>query len=192
MIKRLNDPVTYSTLSNSDYFKSELNSNVLIALITVFLGLALIALAAYIVLILYDIIPFKKIIKIIGFPIFIILATIFIIIYYNVTKFITIESKLLISKPYYRSIDITGKIDDITNGSNEHHQEIRFSKNGKNYYITIPSNIAARPNDKINVKINKQVIDNSSVKNNFNDDLTHNKDTISISHDNKTYHTHLY
>lgn len=192
MIKQLKDPVTYSTLNDSDYFKIASNSNVLLAIYVAFSGIALIVLAGYIVIKLYEKTHLKKTIKILGFPIFIVLAFTFIVINYHVTKFITIESKLLISKPYYRSVNITGKIDDITNGSNEHHQEIRFSKNGKNYYVTIPSNIAARPNDKINVKINKQVIDNSSVKNNFNDDLTHNKDTISISHDNKTYHTHLY
>lgn len=191
MIKNLNEQVTYHTLNNSDYFKIATDKNLAVALSLAVTSLAVLALAAYIVYKIYDKIRVNKFMKILSLPIFIILAAILVIINTNIVKFVTIESNLLITKPYYRDVNITGKIDDISNGSSKYYQEIRFSKNGENYYVTIPSEVVARSNDEINVKIDKQIVSKYSMNNNLNDDLIHDNDKVLITHDNKTYRTHL-
>lgn len=191
MIKNLNEQVTYHTLSNSDYFKIATDKDLAVALSLMVTSLAVIALAGYIIFKIYEKMHVSKIMKIMALPIFAILATILVIININIVKFVTIESNLLLKKPYYRDVNITGKIDDISNGSNKYYQEIRFSKNGENYYVTIPSEVVARSNDEINVKIDKQIVSKYSMDNNLNDDLIHDNDKVSITHDNKTYRTHL-
>lgn len=191
MIKNLNEQVTYHTLSNSDYFKIATDKNLAVAFSLMVTSLAVIALASYIIFKIYEKMHVSKIMKIIALPMFAILAAILVIININIVKFVTIESNLLLKKPYYRDVNITGKIDDISNGSNKYYQEIRFSKNGKNYYVTIPSDVVAGSNDKINVKIDKQIVSKHSMDNNLNDEFIHDKDKVSITHDNKTYHTHL-
>lgn len=107
-----------------------------------------------------------------------------------------VKSELKHGKPYYRDVNITGTIDDISNGSNKSSQEIRFTHDGKNYYVTIPSDISARPLDKIHVSIHRQLVDNKSKYNNLNDTLffktTDFKNSVEIHHDGRVNKTHLF
>lgn len=186
MIKKLDIPVTYDALKGAHSTEPPF-----------LMGSMLIFTAAFIILIYIMIfviimgITHSSIIKRIIYIIILITSIIPVgIIYFKAYDYLTINYYLN-QKPYYRNVNISGTINDISNGSDSDNQELRFDHNGKNYYVTIPSDIPAQSDDKVNVKINKQIVFDELHLNNLNDDLSHGKNNVTINHHDKTYHTHL-
>lgn len=184
MFKKLDTPVTYDTLKKMSYFNP--NAPYFELWFLIFLIIIFFALAAFLaLLILYDISILKRIIY--TFIVFISVVSIYIVLD-KTYKHFTIKY-YLDQNPYYRNVNITGTINDISNGSDSDTQELRFSHNNENYYITVPSKVVTQTNDKITVKIKKQLVIDELNLNNLNDDLKHQKSNIIIKHYNKTYHT---
>lgn len=184
MFKNLDTPVTYDTLKNISYF--DLNAPYFELWFWIFLTTTFFTLAALLaILILYDISILERIIY--TFIVFISVISIYIVLD-KTYKHFTIKY-YLDQNPYYRNVNITGTINDISNGSDSNTQELRFSHNNENYYIIVPSKVVTQTNDKITVKIKKQLVIDELNLNNLNDDLKHQKSNIIIKHHNKTYHT---
>lgn len=200
MIKKLNEPVDLNTLMNTDNNYTDYSGIVFFLVIFgIIIFMIIFSQIIYIWLKRYKLFKFlnNNIIK----KSLITLTVIFTVIAAPIVGFISsnyIEAKyeLKHGKPYYRDVNITGTIDDISNGSEKSSQEIRFTHKGKNYYVTIPSDISARPLDKIHVSIHHQLVDNKSRYNNLNDTLffktTDFKNSIEIHHDNRVNKTHLF
>lgn len=186
MIKKLDIPVTYDALKDAHFIEPPFIAGSLSIFIAAFIVVFYIALLLLIMEATYTSI-IKRIIYII-----ILIAT---IIPVSITCYKLFNHSLikyyLDQNPYYRNVNISGSINDISNGSNSDNQELRFDYNGKNYYVTIPSDIPAQSNDKVNVKINKQLVFDELNLNNLNKDLSREKNNVTINHHDKTYHTHL-
>lgn len=152
----------------------------------IFLVTTFLALAAFLaLLILYNISILKRIIY--TFIVFISVVSIYIVLDKTYNHF-TIKY-YFDNDPYYRDVTITGTINDISSNSDSNTQELRFSHNNENYYVSIPSKIVTQANDKITVKIKKQLVIDKLNLNNLNNDLKHEKSNIIIKHHDKTYHT---
>lgn len=200
MIKKLNESVDLNTLMNTDNNYTDY-SVMVFPLVTIGIILFMIVFSQliYIRLKRYKLFEFlnNNIIK----KSLIALTVIFTIIAAPITGFISsnyMEAKdeLKHGNPYYRDVNITGTIDDISIDNEEIYQKIRFTHDGKNYHVTIPSDISARPSDKIKVKIHHQLVDNRSKYNDLNDTLfyrtTDFKNSVEIQHDGNITKTHLF
>lgn len=184
MFKKLDTPVTYDTLKEISYFDP--NEPYFELWFLIFLATTFLAIAAFLaLLILYDISILKRIIY--TFIVFISVISIYIVLD-KTYKHFTIKY-YLDQNPYYRDVNITGTINDISNGSNSDTQELRFSHNNENYYVSIPSKVVTQANDKITVKIKKQLVIDKLNLNNLNNDLKHQKSNVIIKHHNKIYYT---
>lgn len=133
----------------------------------------------------------KRICSIIGF-IIIVVASIFVCIFLNNYHKRTLAHYELHNRDaHYRTITLKGKVDDISNGSQSETQEIRFSNDNKNYYVTIASNIPVTTSDSITVKLNKQLVDNSMNLNNLSESINDNNNKVIIKHNDINNKTNL-
>ena len=134
----------------------------------------------------------KHIYSIISF-IIIIVASIFVCIFLNNHHKRTLAHYELQNRDaHYRTITLKGNVDDISNGSQSETQEIRFSNNNKNYYVTIASNIPVTTSDSITVKLNKQLVDNSMNLNNLSESINdNNNNKVIIKHNDINNKTNL-
>lgn len=183
MFKKLDTPVTYDTLKNISYFDSK--EPYFELTFWIFLIVTLLALIVAIAM-LYDLSSITK--KAIGLFILIISITLIYIVLSKSYRHFTIKY-YLDHNPYYRDVTITGTINDISSNSDSNTQELRFSHNNENYYVSIPSKVVTQANDKITVKIKKQLVIDKLNLNNLNNDLKHQKSNVIIKHHNKIYHT---
>lgn len=186
MIKKLDIPVTYDALKDAHSIEPPL----LMLSMLIFIPVLMVVFYITIFILIFEL-TYTSIMKRIIY-IIILIASIFpvSITYCKIYDHLTIKHYLN-QNPYYRNVNISGTINDISNGSDSDNQELRFDHNGKNYYVTIPSDIPAQSDDKVNVKINKQIVFDELHLNNLNDDLSRGKNNVTINHHDKTYHTHL-
>lgn len=180
MIKYLNEPVTYQQLKHSDLFN--LDSILKPFLLSVII-LSIIAICLQIL---------DKKGKISKKLILIILAvgvTMMIMSPIIFGQHFMIKDELKHNHPQYRNVHVTSHIDDISNGSKKDTQELRFTHNNKNYYVTIPSKVPATTNDEITIDIKKQMVDDRTGKQNLSRSINDPKNNITIKHLGKTHHT---
>lgn len=186
MIEYTNKPVTYDALKsllNSDQKILSPETRTLLVI-----AIALIVIIAITISLIVEHISGSMLFAVIVALIIMISGFTITLIY---SKHFDITYELEHHHPKYRDINITSHIDDISNGSIQDTQELRFAYNNKNYYITIPSDVPVSTNNKINIKIKNQMVDDIRDKHNLNEALNKPDGQITIQHRDKTYKTHI-
>lgn len=190
-------PASYNDISKhinyvNDYDTPMANVNAITVTACTLGSIILIALVIYVILLISSSNILKPIIYIIIsllviFGSFILICTL--VFRHNDQKLINYELKH--RDPHFRTFTINGKVEDISNGSDRDTQELRFSKNGKNYYTTISSDIPVTISDPITVKIDNQLVDNTMKPRNLSESLNKTNSIVIIEHENQKYKTKL-
>lgn len=110
--------------------------------------------------------------------------------YYYANHF-DLQKELNNNHPKYRNLNITSHVDHISSGEKRNSQEIKFAHNNKNYYVTISSEDPISVNDKINIKIKDQIVDDRLNKYHLSTSLNKPENKITIQHRGKKYHTKM-
>lgn len=94
--------------------------------------------------------------------------------------------------PHYRTFTVSGKVDNIRDGTEYNQQDIKFKDDHhKTYFATISSDVPVKKSDTIKVEVNKQLVDNGMILYNLSESINNSDSFVTINHNNQKHNTKL-
>lgn len=94
--------------------------------------------------------------------------------------------------PHYRTFTVSGKVDNIRDGTEYNQQDIKFKdSHHETYFVTISSDVPVKKSDKITVEVNKQLIDNGINLYDLSESINKSNSFVTINHNNQKHNTKL-